>query len=321
MSGAGRLDQLSIDRFGVAFFSLSPQERALVLNEIGTVPDGLRPPTPPSRTNARRTWWMREMLDRLERVTGKERSSRGRSYYRSGFVSKKFEIHSLEAMGRVRGSSRGSYHVEMRFSDRLAAHWEVVAEAIATRPRSYLEFCDGRLDQSLSEATDGNGVPLLQGLEFSNTSCTCWDEMDCKHLVAFANVLADVFEADLPQAFAFFGIDHDLLLRRVGELRTAAGSGPSIVTPLDPVDAFGWPRAEPQKRSTSTKGFGRYEPTVQIEHMSGMSRPLDVLAAIPKNRISGVHGSLSAQFARIYSAVDTDALRSAEDETTPSTEP
>ena len=292
------IDQLAIDIYGCRFSKLEPIRREFVLEIFNAA----RIPT--SRTNAKRNWWMRILLDRLEALTGPERAARGRSYYRQGRVSKKLTIENFGASGRVRGSSRTSYHVTLWSPEQLASASESLAASIAANPTFYLDFREGRLSEGLANvrALDGS---LIFGPFFEFTAdCDCYDYSECKHTVALANCIADVFEKDFVSAMVFFGIDIESFSRRIAELRTVDDDGDGVT--FSTTDSFGWPLPDKSKKISSTRRFWtQWTPSTATGYdTDAYLAPLDAMAHLPKNRIRGANGSMHDQLSAIYRAID-----------------
>ena len=295
------IDLLAIDIYGCRFSQLEPIRKQFVLEMFDA------PKTPTSRTNTKRNWWMRLLLDRLEGTTGPERAARGRAYYRQGRVSKKLAIESFGASGRVRGSGRTSYHVTLWSPDQLALASESLAASIAADPTFYLDFREGRLSEGLASVRAADGS-LIFGPFFELTGdCNCYDYSDCKHTVALANCIADLLEKDLASTMLFFGINFEIFSRRIMELRAVedadAGDGATFAS----TDSFGWPRPETSQKISSIRRFWtHWTPSETTGYDTGASRArLDAMAHLPKNRIRGVNGSMYDQLSAIYRAIDT----------------
>ena len=201
--------------------------------------------------------------------------------------------------GRVRGSGRGSYQTALFSENGLESAWETLASAIADNPKFYLDFCEGKLNEDLSEVLTPNGAPFREHFWIEG-DCSCYDYVPCKHLVALGNAAADLFERDLKTGFAFFGIDYDKFSRQIMELRSASGFDRGLSVPTQSYDDFGWPVLEDSKRITSTRRYWKYPAEIINHHVGAVARQLDVIAEMPKNRISGMNGSMKEQFSEVY---------------------
>src|SRR5919108_395189 len=81
------------------------------------------------------TWWAGRWLAALERLVDAGRLSRGRSYARSGQVTK-LDVGPGRVDARVQGSRPTPYKVTIRFRRLSNAEWDAVADAMAAALRA-----------------------------------------------------------------------------------------------------------------------------------------------------------------------------------------
>ncbi len=292
------LDRMSQARFGRAFIDLDSETQLDIMKQFTSLRMSRK------RTNVSRNWWVRRMLDYLEEWVGSESAAGGRALYRKGHVSKKMKLEELTVNGRVRGSGRGSYQVFLYGESGLAEVGEILASVIAETPKFYLDFCEGKLSEGLAEVLIPGGG-LFRDYFWLEGDCGCYEYVPCKHLVALGNAAADLFERDLKAGFAFFGIDFDGFSRRIMELRAAGGFDHGLSVPTQSYDDFGWPVIEESKRITSTRRYWKYPIEIVNHQIAAVTRQLDVMAEMPKNRISGMNGTMNEQFSEVYRSINS----------------
>jgi uncharacterized Zn finger protein len=297
------LDLISQIVFSKNFDALSFEERQLVLDSIDNVLE-----EPPSRSNNKRNWWLQILLDKVDRSAGKDRASRGRSYWRKGKVGKRLTITRNIGIGTVRGSSSGRYDVAIRIEDNFKDHTELIATAIANDPACYVDFREGRLNQKLLELTLGDGSNLFKDHLQMVGYCDCYDwEAICKHQVALANAIADQVQEDLDLALTFLGIDPKVLNDLVSQLREGESKELPHNNRDNVTDSFGWPTYSDIGRVTSVRRFGK-PPTLLAEQLRELEKQaIDPVGTIPKNRINSNLGSFNDIFETIYELVRLNA--------------
>lgn len=263
-----------------------------------------RTPEAPSRSNAKRSWWLQIILDNLERSSGKDRAARGRSYWRKGAVSKRLTIEDGAALGHVRGSNSERYKVAVGVDESFSAHAEVLANAIASDAACYVDFREGRLNEALMGITLSDGSKLFLDHLAMEGVCNCYDwDATCKHQIALANAIADKIEYDLDLALTFLGIEPNELHALVSQLRDGDERNSLSNDPDNITDTFGWPDFHDVVRFTTVKRYGK-SPIALAEHLGELSKEtLDPISLIPKNRINGYLGSLNSLFDEMYETV------------------
>lgn len=295
---ASSLDFISQVVFSKNFAELSIDEREFVLDGLENAFE------PPSRSNSKRNWWLQTLLDKLDRSAGKERASRGRSYWRKGKVGKRLTITENIGIGTVRSSSSGSYSVGIRIGDGFKDHAESLATAIANDSSCYVDFREGRLNQKLLELTLGDGSNVFKDHLQVVGYCDCYDwGAICKHQVALANAIADKVQEDLDLALTFLGIDPKVLNGLVSQLRDGESKDLPQNNPDNVTDSFGWPTYSDIGRVAAVRRFGKTL-TVLAEQLGELEKqPIDTVGAIPKNRINSNLGTFADIFATIYDLV------------------
>ncbi len=295
-----QLDLASQVKYGRNFRDLNPSEQGAVIHGLS----GLK--SPQSRTNADRTWWMRQLLDQLEEHAGKERAARGRAYYRNGKVLKKITVAPFAVTGRVRGSSRGSHQTALYLNKRIGSHWQALAEAIGSNPKFYLDFTEGRLSEGIFGITAPDGMPLIDLRRGLGGVCTCFDISACKHMVALGNALADILEKDLAAALTYFGVDSSAFYLRIQDLRARDGFNAAPIEQSSLYDDYGWPIPPADPKPLAVRSFWRYPAEPAPGHYHRETPRLNTASEMGKNRIAGVNGSMQILFTMLYESINRE---------------
>ena len=293
------LDLISQIIFSKNFNELDIDEREFVLDSIDHVTE------PPSRSNNKRNWWLKILLDKIDKMAGKDRASRGRSYWRKGNVAKRVTITRNLGVGTVRGSSSERYDVAIRIGEGFNDHTEVIAGAIANDPACYVDFREGTLNLKLAELTLSDGSNLFNDHLEMIGYCDCYDwEPICKHQVALANAIADKVQSNLDLALTFLGIDPKALNELISQMRKDESKVVTDNNPDNITDSFGWPTYSDIGRVTSIRRYGKASTNLLTERLGQIdSLALDTVAAIPKNRINSSLGSFDDIFTTLYQLV------------------
>jgi uncharacterized Zn finger protein len=170
------------------------------------------------------TWWAGRWLAALERLVDGGRLSRGRSYARSGQVTR-LDVGPRGVDARVQGSRPAPYRVTMRFRALPEAEWDAVADAMAAQALYAARLLSGEMPEQIEEAFRAAGVTLFPADEGDlETDCTCPDWANpCKHVAAVFYLLGERFDADPFLMFELRGRTRE----QIGEaLRTRRAGGP-----------------------------------------------------------------------------------------------
>src|SRR6185437_868063 len=106
-----------------------------------------------------RTWWAGRWLQALEQLVDEGRLSRGRSYARSGQVTK-LDVSKRGVDARVQGSRPSPYKVMISFKQLSDAEWVRVAESMASEASSAAKLLSGEMPAAIENAFVGEGPKL-----------------------------------------------------------------------------------------------------------------------------------------------------------------
>ncbi|MHB8577570.1 MAG: SWIM zinc finger family protein, partial [Dehalococcoidia bacterium] len=199
-----------------------------------------------------KTWWAGRWLKALDALVDEGRLSRGRSYARSGQVTK-LDVAKTGVDARVQGSQPSPYTVSIHFKQLSNAEWNQVYDVMASEAIYAAKLLSGEMPSEIENAFAAAGAALFpttqQDLE---TSCSCPDWSNpCKHVAAVYYLLGERFDADPFQMFLLRGRSGDEV---TAELRKRRGADdaptfeeqqPELAVPLldGPAESFWLPRA------------------------------------------------------------------------------
>jgi uncharacterized Zn finger protein len=157
--------------------------------------DGIKAQTQRGKFGA--TWWAGRWLAALERLVDPGRLSRGRSYARSGQVTR-LDVGAGGVDARVQGSRPTPYRVTIRFRRLTEAEWTAVADAMAAEALYAARLLSGEMPERVEDAFRAAGVTLFPAdVGDLESDCTCPDWANpCKHVAAVFYLLGERFDAD-----------------------------------------------------------------------------------------------------------------------------
>jgi uncharacterized Zn finger protein len=166
------------------------------------------------------TWWAGRWLAALEQLVDAGRLSRGRSYARSGQVTK-LDVGTGGVDARVQGSRPTPYRVTIRFRRLSEAEWAAVAEAMAAEALYAARLLSGEMPDEIETAFEAAGATLFPGTSDDLlTDCTCPDWANpCKHVAAVFYLLGERFDDDPFLMFALRGRTKDEIIAALRALR------------------------------------------------------------------------------------------------------
>ncbi len=143
--------------------------------------DGIRAQTQRGKFGA--TWWAGRWLAALEQLVDPGRLARGRSYARSGQVTK-LDVGRDGVDARVQGSRPQPYRVSIRFRRLPDDAWDAVAEVMAGQALFAARLLAGEMPEQIEDAFRDAGFALFPEKEADlTTDCTCPDWANpCKHV-------------------------------------------------------------------------------------------------------------------------------------------
>lgn len=168
------------------------------------------------------TWWSQHFLDVLKSIGLGSRLQRGRSYARAGQVLD-LEIKSGEVTARVQGSRAAPYKVSIHALPLPEKDWARVEDAMASRAVFLAKLLAGEMPRDVEEAFAACKTTLFPTSSRDlSTDCSCPDWANpCKHIAAVFYILAESFDEDPFEIFAWRGRTRDQLL---GSLRSREGA-------------------------------------------------------------------------------------------------
>lgn len=179
------------------------------------------------------TWWSRRFIELLESFGGGSRLKRGRSYARSGQVCE-LEVEAGIVLAEVQGSRHTPYRVRIRTKVLSEPQWRRAEKAMASQALPLAKLLAGEMPHDIEDTFATCKLKLFpaSGRELKAT-CTCPDwENPCKHIAAVYYILAERFDDDPFEIFAWRGRTQAELLERLRAVRgrSLGGAGAPIGT-------------------------------------------------------------------------------------------
>lgn len=130
------------------------------------------------------SWWGQAWCKNIEQYADyASRIERGKRYVRSGAVID-LSIKNGKVLGRVQGTRKAPYKVEIKISPLKEENCEIIIERCGSQIENLQELVNGNFPENLQEVFLGeNGLfPTPREISF-NCSCPDWALM-CKHVSA-----------------------------------------------------------------------------------------------------------------------------------------
>lgn len=189
------------------------------------------------------SWWSGRFIAALEQLTDQNRLQRGRSYARSGQVMD-LKVTRGTVTARVQGSRATPYRVEIAIRPFTTGQWAQAERAMADQALFLAALLAGEMPREIEAAFTAAGHPLFPTEpDDLITECSCPDPANpCKHVAAAFYILAERFDEDPFQIFAWRGRGQEQLLERLRALRaksaragapTAGRAEPGAAVPPD----------------------------------------------------------------------------------------
>lgn len=171
-----------------------------------------------------KNWWAKRWIEALEKISDKNRLTRGRRYARKG------QVLSLDESGwgikaQVQGSRSKPYKVEISLEPFSARQWEKVIDALSERAIFTAQLLSGEMPQDIEEAFLAAGVSLFPDKSGElETDCSCPDWSNpCKHVAAVHYILGEQFDEDPFLIFKLRGKTQEQIVDELGERHQAVG--------------------------------------------------------------------------------------------------
>ena len=173
------------------------------------------------------TWWSQRFIALLESFGVGSRLQRGRNYARRGQVVE-LDVEPGIVIAKVQGSRYTPYRVRIRCKALSEQQWRRLEKAMASQALPLAQLLAGEMPRDIEDVFASCKLTLFpRSHDQLKASCTCPDwENPCKHIAAAYYILAERFDQDPFQIFAWRGREQDELLehlraRRAGEERRA----------------------------------------------------------------------------------------------------
>lgn len=192
------------------------------------------------------SWWSQRFITHLETFNVESRLKRGRTYARGGQVLE-LDVEPGVVLAKVQGSRYTPYKVRLRCQVISDAKWRRVEKAMAAQALPLARLLSGEMPQDIDELFAACKVSLFpRSARELTATCTCPDwENPCKHIAAVYYLLAERFDDDPFEIFAWRGREQDELLAGLRQLRGGSVSGserdqPREAPAVEPSSATFW---------------------------------------------------------------------------------
>lgn len=272
------------------------------------------------------SWWSGRFIAALEKLTDSNRLQRGRSYARSGQVMD-LKVMPGSVTARVQGSSATPYRVKLAIKPFTAAQWAKVERAMADQALFLAALLAGEMPREIEEAFTAAGHSLFPTTAADlATDCSCPDWANpCKHVAATVYILAERFDEDPFQIFAWRGRGKEELIERLRALRAksaraaapkrtgtaratpVAGAEPGAAAPPDVALHDFW-RAGPELEQVSAAPRAAQVPDALLRQLGPigieirgtemstvLAQAYRILTAAAERRALGQHGDEDGQ--------------------------
>ena len=179
------------------------------------------------------TWWSQRFIALLESFGVGSRLQRGRNYARRGQVVE-LDVEPGIVIAKVQGSRYTPYRVRIRCKALSEQQWRRLEKAMASQALPLAQLLAGEMPRDVEDVFASCKLTLFPRSHAElKASCTCPDwENPCKHIAAAYYILAERFDQDPFQIFAWRGREQDELLehlraRRVGGSAARGAGGPA----------------------------------------------------------------------------------------------
>jgi uncharacterized Zn finger protein len=179
------------------------------------------------------TWWSQRFITLLESFGVGSRLQRGRNYARRGQVVE-LDVEPGIVIAKVQGSRYTPYRVRIRCKALSEQQWRRLEKAIASQALPLAQLLASEMPRDIEDVFASCKLTLFPRSHAElKASCTCPDSANpCKHIAAAYYILAERFDQDPFQIFAWRGREQGELLehlraRRAGRstARDAGGAG------------------------------------------------------------------------------------------------
>ena len=175
------------------------------------------------------TWWSQRFIALLESFGVGSRLQRGRNYARRGQVIE-LDVEPGIVIAKVQGSRYTPYRVRILGKALSEQQWRRLEKAMASQALPLAQLLAGEMPRDIEDVFASCKLTLFPRSRGElKASCTCPDSANpCKHIAAAYYILAERFDQDPFQIFAWRGRDQAELLEHLRARRagaSAAGGG------------------------------------------------------------------------------------------------
>ena len=184
------------------------------------------------------TWWSQRFIELLESFGVGSRLKRGRNYARRGQVCE-LEVEAGIVLAEVQGSRHTPYRVRIRAKVLSEPQWRRAEKAMADQALPLAKLLAGEMPREIEDILATCKLKLFPASARElKATCTCPDwENPCKHIAAVYYILAERFDDDPFEIFAWRGRTRDELLERLRAIRARSPGVAALPVRTDePVD-------------------------------------------------------------------------------------
>ncbi|CAJ1501319.1 SWIM zinc finger family protein [[Mycobacterium] burgundiense] len=203
-----------------------------------------------ARGRIAQTWWSQRFIEVLEEIGIGSRLQRGRNYARRGQVIS-LEVGPGLVTAQVQGSRARPYRVRIGVRAFGKSEWAQVENAFAENAWYAAALLSAEMPSDIEVVFDALGLSLFPAtIRELSLDCSCPDSaVPCKHLAATFYLLAETFDDDPFEIFAWRGRFREELLENLAAARSQGRppverAGPTEPQLADCLDSYFARRAE-----------------------------------------------------------------------------
>jgi uncharacterized Zn finger protein len=172
------------------------------------------------RGEVAQTWWSRRFIEVLESFGMAGRLERGRAYARTGQVISMSLSTSL-VVALIAGTRPEPYRARIGVKKFDDEEWRRIERALAGQAIFAAKLLAGEMPPEVEDVFTELGLTLFpETMRELSMDCTCPDwQAPCKHLAATCYLLAESFDTDPFEIFAWRGRGREELLANLRGLR------------------------------------------------------------------------------------------------------
>lgn len=188
------------------------------------------------------TWWSQRFIEVLEAIGIGSRLQRGRNYARRGQVIS-LQVGPGLVTAQVQGSRARPYRVRIGVTAFGKSEWAQLEAVLAENAWYAAALLSSEMPSDIEEVFDALGLSLFPATSGElSLDCSCPDSaVPCKHLAATFYLLAEAFDDDPFEIFAWRGRSREELLDNLAAARSpgrpaadrAESIGPQLADCLD----------------------------------------------------------------------------------------